>query len=295
LLDYALEPALKDHLARLEDLDDRAAGDAFFDFRVADIAMGSGHFLTAVVDRIERVFSGYLAKRHLPDVFEELARLRQAARDALGAQAEEIDPIEDTQLLRRQIARRCIYGVDLNPIAVELARLSLWVHTFVPGLPLSFLDHSLVVGNSLVGTATIEEATKWLKEIVGTLFEVSEEHLLGNARLALTRLARLSDASAAEIERARESAREARDATLPAEILFDVLSAARIADEVRSEVFQHASHWMEAPNSVVGSKAHQLAEEALKAIPAFHFPIAFPEVFLRGRPGFDAIVGNPLW
>jgi hypothetical protein len=146
LLDYALEPALADHLARLDTMDDRAASDAFFDFRVADIAMGSGHFLTAAVDHIERGFTGYLAKRHLPDVFEELARLREAAHEALGSQAEEIDPIEDTQLLRRQIARRCIYRVDLNPIAVELTRLSLWIHTFVPGLPLSFLDHSLVVG-----------------------------------------------------------------------------------------------------------------------------------------------------
>jgi hypothetical protein len=295
LLEYALEPALRDHLARLDRMDDRAAAAAFFDFRVADIAMGSGHFLTAAVDRIEITFSGYLAKRHLPDVLDELARLRQAARVALGPQAEEIDPIEDTQLLRRQIARRCIYGVDLNPIAVELARLSLWVHTFVPGLPLSFLDHSLVVGNSLVGIATIQEASDWLREIVGTLYAVSEERLLGSAKGALDRLARLSDATAAEIERARQAFREARKATQPAEALFDVLAAARISDDVRAEVFQHASHWMEAPDSVVRSKARTLAAESLKAIPPFHFPVAFPEVFLREESGFDVIVGNPPW
>jgi hypothetical protein len=295
LLEYALEPALKDHLARLDKMDDRAAADAFFDLRVADIAMGSGHFLTAAVDHIERAFSGYLAKRRLPDVFEELARLRQAAREALGPQAEEIDPIEDTQLLRRQIARRCIYGVDLNPIAVELARLSLWVHTFVPGLPLSFLDHSLVAGNSLVGIATIQEGSDWLREIVGTLYAVSEERLLGSAKVALDRLAQLSDASAAEIERARQAFREAREATTPAEALFDVLAAARISEEVHGEVFQNASHWMEAPESVVGSTARRLALESLNAIPPFHFPVAFPEVFLRERSGFDVIVGNPPW
>jgi len=295
LLEYALEPALRDHFARLDTMDDRAAADAFFDFRVADIAMGSGHFLTAAVDHIERAFSGYLARRHLPDVFEELARLRQAAREALGPQAEEIDPIEDTQLLRRQIARRCIYGVDLNPIAVELARLSLWVHTFVPGLPLSFLDHSLVVGNSLVGIATIQEASDWLREIVGTLYAVSEERLLGSAKVALDRLARLSDASAAEIERARQAFREAREATAPAAALFDVLAAARISDEVHGDVFQNASHWMEAPESVLGSKARRLALESLKAIPPFHFPVSFPEVFLREQSGFDVIMGNPPW
>jgi hypothetical protein len=296
LLEYALEPALKDHLGRLDKLEDRAAADAFFDFRVADIAMGSGHFLTAAVDRIERAFSGYLAKRHLPDVFAELARLRQAAREALGPQAEEIDPIEDTQLLRRQIARRCIYGVDLNPIAVELARLSLWVHTFVPGLPLSFLDHSLVVGNSLVGIATVQEAGDWLREILEKpLFALTAEPLVGQARKALDRLARLSDANAAEIERAREAFREARASVQLAEALFDCLAAARISEDVRVEVFHNAGHWMDAPETVVESKAYRLAKEALKAIPPFHFPIAFPEVFLRERSGFDVIVGNPPW
>src|SRR5205823_3941602 len=141
LLDHALEPALKDHLGRLDTLDETDAAERFFDFRVADIAMGSGHFLVAAVDRIERAFSGYLVKRPLPGVHQELRRLRESARDKLGDLAEQLE-IEDTQLLRRLIARRCIYGVDLNPVAVNLARLSIWIHTFVPGLPLSLLDHN---------------------------------------------------------------------------------------------------------------------------------------------------------
>jgi hypothetical protein len=220
---------------------------------------------------------------------------RQAVREALGAQAEEIE-IEDTQLLRRQIARRCIYGVDLNPIAVELARLSLWVHTFVPGLPLSFLDHSLVVGNSLVGIATIEEASDWLKEILEKpLFSLSAEPLVGQARMALDRLARLSDANAAEIERAREGFRETRASIKPAEALFDCLAASRMSEDVRIEVLHNASHWMKAPATVEDSKAYSLAKEVLRAIPPLHFPIVFPEVFLRTRSGFDVIIGNPPW
>jgi hypothetical protein len=295
LLEYALEPALKDHLVRLDKEEDRAAADAFFDFRVADIAMGSGHFLTAAVDRIERAFSGYLAKRHLPDVFEELARLRQAALEALGPQAEEIE-IEDTQLLRRQIARRCIYGVDINPIAVELARLSLWVHTFVPGLPLSFLDHTLVVGNSLVGLATVQEAGDWLREILEKpLFALSAEPLVGQARKSLDHMARLSDANAAEIERAREAFRQARASVKPAEALFDCLAAARISEEVRVAIIPKDTDKINKMEWLVGSTQHKLAQEILGAIPPFHFPIAFPEVFLRERSGFDVIVGNPPW
>ena len=143
LLDHGLEPALKAHTERLNKLNDRQAAEAFFDFRVADITMGSAHFLVAAIDRIERVFLNYLANRPLPEVGDELGRLRLAARAALGAEGAQVT-IEDGQLLRRQIARRCIYGVDLNPTAVNLARLAIWIHTFVPGLPLSFLDRTLV-------------------------------------------------------------------------------------------------------------------------------------------------------
>src|SRR5439155_13658870 len=83
LLDHALEPALADHMTRLNALDDQAAGKAFFDFRVADIAMGSGHFLVAAVDRIERSLGDYLTRRILPDVAAELARLRVEAQETL--------------------------------------------------------------------------------------------------------------------------------------------------------------------------------------------------------------------
>ena len=141
----------------LQALGERASGDDFFDFRVADIAMGSGHFLVAAIDRIERRFTTFLADHPVPAVRDELERLRQHARAVMREYGTDVD-VEDTQLLRRQIARRCIYGVDLNPMAVDLARLSVWVHSFVPGLPLSLLDYNLVCGNSLVGIATLQEA-----------------------------------------------------------------------------------------------------------------------------------------
>ncbi len=86
--------------------------------------MGSGHFLVAAIDRVERQLSNYVAKRPLAAVHQELNRLRDAANTALGPLAGAIT-IETTQLLRRQIARRCIYGVDLNQMAVDLARLAI--------------------------------------------------------------------------------------------------------------------------------------------------------------------------
>ena len=141
LLAGAIEPALDEHLARLGQMDDTDAAEAFFDFRVADIAMGSGHFLIAAIDHIEKRMADFLADRNLAGVRKELSALRSAALKELGDLSEAVT-IEDTQLIRRLIARRCIYGVDLNALSVQLARLAVWIHTFVPGLPLSFLDRS---------------------------------------------------------------------------------------------------------------------------------------------------------
>jgi hypothetical protein len=212
-------------------MDDRKAGEAFFDFRIADIAMGSAHFLVAAVDRIERRLSSYLARRQLPDVVNELQRLKASACEALGLPPD-VAEVEDTQLLRRQIARRCIYGVDIKPVAVQLARLSLWIHTFVPGLPLSFLDHSIVQGNSLVGIATFNEIADLLDLSSGGLFAGAAQTLIGSAEAAVRKLAKLSDANGAEIRRARDAFEEEKKAVAPTARMFDILTSGPTASSL---------------------------------------------------------------
>jgi type I restriction-modification system DNA methylase subunit len=294
LLDHALEPAIADHLARLDKLDERKAADGFFDFRVADIAMGSGHFLVAAVDRIERRLSSYLAKRPLTGVMGELLRLRQSALDGIQQAGGSLDgiEIENVQLLRRQIARRCIYGVDINNIAVQLARLSLWIHTFVPGLPLSFLDHNVLCGNSLVGIATFDEVDDLLTRGGATpLFSHTADALIGSAEAAVKRLGHLSDANAADIAEAREAFQEQRRAISDTERMFDILSASRLPEAGISLLPED----FDTENEMFIQGMHRCAKEALGELTPFHFPIAFPEVFLRDRAGFDVILGNPPW
>ena len=120
--------------------------------------MGSGHFLVAAVDKIEALMRTFLTEHTVPGVTDELLRLAGVAKDALGTDDVAKSEVDEVGLLRRQVARRCIYGLDINPMAVELARLALWIHTFVPGLPMSNLDHGLVNANSLTGIGTIDEA-----------------------------------------------------------------------------------------------------------------------------------------
>ena len=293
LLDGALEPALDDHFTRLDEMDETDAAEAFFDFRIADIAMGSGHFLIGAIDRIEKRMADYLAGRNLVGVRRELAGLRTAANKELGEAAGTVD-IEDGPLLRRSIARRCVYGVDLNPLSAQLARLSVWIHTFVPGLPLSFLDHNLVHGNALVGVGTIDELRETVQERSLPLFAVDAERLLGAAKRPLRRLANLNDATLPDIAAAREAGREARDALRDTEALFDLVAALPISDDPRVTRFPF-EEWEKLGDGAHTHPAVGTARQALRGLEVLHFPVVFPEVFLRDRPGFDAILGNPPW
>ena len=133
------------------------------DLRVLDPAMGSGHFLVTAVDFL----SDYIAElaEYVPSVPEWLdgeyasplvERVATIRRDILQ-RAKESDwvmdeaQLTDQAIIRRMVLKRCIYGVDKNPLTVELAKVSLWLHSFTVGAPLSFLDHHLRYGDSLVG------------------------------------------------------------------------------------------------------------------------------------------------
>lgn len=296
LLEQALEPTLAEHLNRLDGLDEIEASAAFFDFRIADLAMGSGHFLVAAIDRIERAFSSYLVKREqdgkpLRRIRDELARLREEAKKALPEALRTFD-IEDGQLLRRQIARHCIFGVDLNQLAVDLARLSIWLHTFVPGLPLSLLDRSLVRGNSLIGVGTLKEADESLGS--GNLFAKQGLSFVAGVRSHLERVGRLSDANTAEIESARDALLAADGEIEPLVGVLDYVVAGRIDPSI-PKVHESASSAANVRAAILDDKVQARVRRALRGATTTHFPVAFPQVFDRKKPGFDVILGNPPW
>lgn len=295
LVERSIVPVLTKHLERIAAYltkgDAAAAAREFFDFRVADLAMGSGHFLVAAVDKIEALMRTFLTEHTVPGVIEELLRLAAVARDALGTDDVAKSEVDEVGLLRRQIARRCIYGLDINPMAVELARLALWIHTFVPGLPMSNLDHGLVSANSLTGIGTIEEALDALQpgrnpgEI--SLFDEILTDQLASAKTLLVDVANASEANKAEVEEGARLLAEARHAADTARQIFDAAVAARIG-------------WID-PGAILDDKSLQrvldlpeVAEAAEQLQPA-HMPYLFPEVFLRTADGFDVILGNPPW
>jgi hypothetical protein len=295
LLDYSLEPALEDHLDRIDNIreeeSDAAAADAFFDFRTADIAMGSGHFLVGAVDRIEKAFRNYLQETTLTGVEEELDNLKDAAEAAF--EDEEYTPdIERSQLLRRQIARRCIYGVDLNELATELARLSLWVHTFVPGLPLTFLDYNMRTGDSLAGIGTLDEVTEILDvEQASLSMFAGGGSVMNEIRDDLEELGQFADTSAEQVKAARETRRELDEQLEPVRARFDILAASRIDDNINTAAASDTN--IGDPTTL---SSYDQAKETLASTTPLHFPAAFPEVFTDDdASGFNVIIGNPPW
>ena len=181
-------------------------------------------------------------------------------------------------------------------MAVELARLSLWIHTFVPGLPLSLLDHNLVQGNSLVGIATFEEASELFQAESGDLFAFVASERLEAVREPLQKLAQLTDANDAEIQEAQELYARMRRTTQPEQELFTLLAASRTNTGIREAITQ--GQVATRPDEQGDTFQAQLMEkgyEELKGLDVLHFPLAFPHVFLGSRKGFDVILGNPPW
>lgn len=295
LLREALDPALDAHLDKVAVLvgrgDQVGAARLLFDFRVADLAMGSGHFLVAAIAHIEAKYGAFLERNPIPGVERELLELRDAALAALGRVGVDEPEIDRSALLGRQIARRCVYGLDINDIAVELARLAIWVRTFVPGLPMSSLDHQLVCGNSLTGIGTIDEAIEALdpdaRSGALTFSGVAIQTALDRARVVLEDAAALKESTSEETRAAQEAANRALEAAEPARLLFDAAVAVRLGVMAPPTAF-------DAEGISRGANTARV-QAALRVLDPAHFPVRFPEVFLRDRPGFDVVLGNPPW
>ena len=297
LIERSVQPALNDHLARVKELidsgDQAAAYKLFFDFRVADLAMGSAHFLVAAIDKIESIMRSFLIQpgNNIEGVNAELIRLEEAAKTALGKDEAAYAEIERSSLLRRQIARRCIYGLDINPLAVELSRLAIWIHTFVPGLPMSSLEHNLVCANSLTGIGSVDEGLNALiperAKGQSTLFEGIVEASLSEARALLEEVANTDEADKKQALKAAEAAKQARASAAKAKMIFDLAVANR------NGVVSSGAAMSESDLQALYS--NQKVQELVDALRPAHMPYLFPEVFLREDPGFDTLVGNPPW
>ena len=199
---------------------------AALDLKILDPAMGSGHFLVTAVDYLsdaiaELVEYAPTAAPWLHDLYsspllDRVAAVRRDILDRAHASNWVIDEAQltDQAIIRRMVLKRCIYGVDKNPLTVELAKVSLWLHSFTVGAPLSFLDHHLRCGDSLVGLR-VHDATRELARL-GGLTSGSAVQAAENATQGMQRIEELSDADISEVEESAQSLRRGRENDRPA-------------------------------------------------------------------------------
>lgn len=349
ILDETLEPLISDALAgfkaalearekdRPEDqqlfhLQKADPAKAITRLRICDPAMGSGHFLVSLVDRLTN---------HALDAIDEA---RAMARDVAGLDyespvAEEIrkvratirhnaetakwaiseEQLDDPQLVKRMVLKRCVYGADKNPMAVELAKVALWLHTFTVGAPLSFIDHHLAAGDSLFGL--------WVRDAIdragkgGELLYVEE---LRNAERQAAVMQRIEALTDADITEAHDSATMWHEVEAQIGPLDGFVSFMHALDwlDLKGPDKALVSLWLDGqfgePIPIArGRKAPeayraksdeaerflaiwQAARDLIREERFLNWQITFPGVWnnwaskgLEG--GFDAIVGNPPW
>ena len=290
LLNHSLLPALDDHLAEVKKVaqqDSTEATRRLFDFSVVDPAMGSAHFLTAALDMIADRIEIFLAEvGGLPGIAQLLKELSQD-NGTVSQQP------EDGDLLRRLILKRCIYGVDLSPMAVEVANVTLWLASFVPGLALSYLGSNLKCGDALIGIADpsvvgASDSPMFTGQTVRTAME--------RAAALQREQAAIPDRTPEEVKRSEELGARRQEATAGLRIAFDLWTAEPLGlGGARHTLELHADAIVERrePTEV----RQVIAEAASIAEPYrfFHWPLEFPNVFHREHPGFDVVVGNPPW
>ena len=224
---------------KLKDLTRLDPAAAFIDLKVCDPAMGSGHFLVSLVDYLAdavlQAMSDAEAEVHDVDskalyespLADQIAQIRAHIMEQATANRWHIgdDQLDDRLVVRRMILKRVIFGVDKNPMAVELAKVALWLHTFTVGAPLSFLDHHLRCGDSLLG-AQVSPTMHWLKDR-GTLYI---NRYVTSAERAAGTMAEIESITDTDIAEVKESARKFADfseATAPLTALLDYIQATK--------------------------------------------------------------------
>ena len=317
----ARRPLDDEQMAELKMLD---PAERILELKICDPAMGSGHFLVNLSDYLadrviqamaeaEAAIEGYASP--LNDRIEEIRKTIRANAAESGWRVDDAQ-LDDRRIVRRMVLKRCVYGVDKNPMAVELAKVSLWLHTFTVGAPLGFLDHHMRCGDSLFGSwvrAGIDRA----EERGGALFLRERLERAKEAAAPMREIERLTDAEITEARQSAERFAEVEEGTKPLAAFLsfvhalDWLNIKEREDKDALRDFFHGAFGDpvgivlgEDPKSRRGVKRlRALLKKSRKLMEEerfFGWQAAFPGVWSdwegeEREGGFDAVVGNPPW
>lgn len=280
------------------------------DLKICDPAMGSGAFLVQACRWLaDRLVEGWVqaeAQGHTVGVDGRVMDA-DASIEALPRETE-----ARTIIARRLIAERCLYGVDLNPLAVELAKLSIWLVTLAKGRPFGFLDHSLRCGDSLLGIHRLDQLTQLSMNPRGQgqlrLFGQNIERAVLEAMELRQRLREMPIRDIRDVEAMGYLDADARRRLEVPECIADAFigevfaaggSGSGLENTLASLTVQ-AGQAIDGDRDVLALMRRRSVVALSTDLPAdkparrpFHWPLEFPEVFRAHGGGFDAVVGNP--
>ena len=310
-------------MGRLKRLD---PAEKILELKVCDPAMGSGHFLVNLVDHLsdrviaamaeaEAAWEGYLSPLN-----ERIDNIRNTIIGNAEMRGWTVDPgqLDDRHIVRRMVLKRCVYGVDKNPMAVELAKVSLWLHTFTVGAPLSFLDHHLRCGDSLFG-AWVKPCLDKAEQHGGPIFLRGPLARATRAAAPMEIIEGLTDAEIAEAHRSADVFAEVTEMTAPLHAFLSLFRAfewmdIRDRDDRKALQFYLDGQYGDPvaialgttdvdPEAEEANRFEHLLQTARQLVVDeryLHWQVAFPGVWsdweksgLHG--GFDSVIGNPPW
>ena len=296
------------------------------ELKICDPAMGSGHFLVNLADwladrvLVEMAEAAGLAEGYVSPLAERIEEIRSTVLANARANKWQVDRarLDDRHIVKRMVLKRCIYGVDKNPMAVELAKLSLWLHSFTVGAPLSFLDHHLRCGDSLFGLSVRAGMDRAKAHGAGPLLNAPAQAVLAAAN-AVQAVEALADAEIAEVEQSAQGWADAEAKTRPLDRFlslihaFDWLDLRGKEDKAALHAFfdgrfgdplEIAQDGAVPENGTEEAGRFRALLERARALAAeerfLNWQVSFPGVWehlANDRPagGFDAVIGNPPW
>ena len=282
--------------AKKEKIEDNSFSGEILKLNVLDPAMGSGHFLVRATE--------FLADQIVYHPTTEL-HIKEVPRGLSHEQAE-------ISYWRRRVVESCIYGVDLNPLAVELAKLSLWLTCIAVKQPLSFLDHHLRPGNSLIGAELSELGSlheKKKTEQISLSFGPDLIEAVSNAIKALIEIEESETIDVLTVKnKETQWEKEVQDRLEPYRMVADLWISTFFGLEISKTNYQRLAKRIAQNPKLRTKEAKSLEKELMpflfhlsntKGKLPFHWELEFPEVFFneegstRKNSGFDAVIGNP--
>lgn len=274
-----------------------ACMDRLLDIQVLDPAMGSGHFLVEALNQITRWATGVLEGHPNHPLLGEIEKDRQLIISTQKKQGITINQslLTHDVLLKRRIMKRCIFGVDVNPLAVELARVSLWLDSFAIGVPLTYLNHHIKTGDSTIGA--------WRSQLGGAKGGSLDDWMSTTDRVGsiMGRVSRSADVTIEQV-RASEDAHDEYERSMTShKRMLDIYCASHMDESIiprkaRKNIPGYIRRFAE-PDTKDADMQHTI--EATRKLhdryKFFHWELEMMDAFTDARYGFDLIIGNPPW